>query len=156
LGVERFVGLMGLEGGMGRKAITAAIVTLITATGLAAQNTVSAVCKADRSGQRLITSIHYPDGYVVEGPWKVQTVHPSNARARVGWTAVLDRIVEFDPLTRKRLTTALPSPVEITFKGKSEEAILRDAAEIWCTTVMNARARPDEKPNWSAQPSRIT
>jgi hypothetical protein len=109
------------------------------------------VCKADQAGKILLTSIEYDDGYKVEAPWRVIATQKSkdgNQRMR----AVLDHIIETKPVTHQRQLTALPSAIEMTFRGTNNNVILREAAEVWCSTVAKALAvRPVESSGRVAQ-----
>jgi len=110
---------------------------LICAASAHAQETKNpATCRADRRGAELITTIQYANGYAVEGPWKVTR---SGEEGVTSLTAVLDRIVEKQPFTKKPLVTALPGPVEMTFRGHTVDEVLNEAAHVWCLTVMEAR-----------------
>ena len=60
-------------------------------------------------------------------------------------TAVLDRIVEFDPVTEKSSSIPFPSAIEIVFRADSEEEVLEAAAMIWCQTVNKAKAQQGNK-----------
>ena len=111
---------------------------LIAATALQAQGAKEApVCQAERRGQSLITRIEYPDGYRVEGPWRVTSSVRAGSTSTV--RAVLDRIVELRPFTSSWRTTALPSAIEMTFTGSTVAEVLDEAATIWCQTVAKAR-----------------
>jgi hypothetical protein len=126
---------------------------LIGAASLEAQTPQNAAaCRAERRGEALITKIEYADGYSVEGPWRVT----EDVRAGRATTvrAVLDRIVETRPLTSTRHMTALPTAIEMTFRGRSPSDLLDEAANLWCVTVMKARASTrasPRRPNLVAQ-----
>jgi hypothetical protein len=98
-------------------------------------------CRAERLGEALITRIEYPDGYRVEGPWRITRDTRAGSLSTI--QAVLDRIVEFRPLTSTQQMTSLPSAIEMTFRGRSPVALLEEAANVWCVTVMKARASYD-------------
>lgn len=101
------------------------------------------VCKADRSGNVLVTTIQYGDGYRIEGPWRIHSANSRRGIAQV--TATLDHIVETDPFTRKRQLTPLPGAVEMTFQGRNGHQLLEQAANVWCATIAQAlAARPIE------------
>jgi hypothetical protein len=110
-------------------------------------------CKADQSGDLLITSIEYTDGYKVEAPWRVLS---SRREPRIAsMTAVLDHIIETNPATGKRQTTPLPGAIEMTFEGENNVLMLREAADIWCATVAKAlSAREADNPGRAA-PKRV-
>ena len=123
------------------RSVVAATFLLTAWTAVAAAQTTRnrPVCTADQAGEILVTTITYGDGYRVDAPWRVTGERKLRAgAARV--TAVLDHIIETNPHTRKRQVTALPSVVELTFRGDNRRAILRDAADVWCATVGKAMA----------------
>jgi hypothetical protein len=128
------------------RAITTTVLVLAIWSGAAsAQNSRSApLCKADQAGKILLTSIEYNDGYKVEAPWRVITTQKSkdgNQQMR----AILDHIIETKPLSKKRQLTPLPGAIEMTFRGTNNNVMLREAADIWCSTVAKAIAlRPAE------------
>jgi hypothetical protein len=115
---------------------------------LAAQaSTIKPVCSADRVGERLLTTAQFPNGYRVDGPWiVVNQKGGASSRSPVAMTAVLDRIVEFDPAQEKRSITPFPTAIEIVFKGDTEADVLDAAALVWCQTVSKARGgNPDTR-----------
>ncbi|MEX2283183.1 MAG: hypothetical protein WEE89_11935 [Gemmatimonadota bacterium] len=116
---------------------------VLPAGGLAAQaSPIKPVCTADRIGERLLTSAQFPNGYRVDGPWLVVNQRKNISDfSTLAVTAVLDRIVEFDPAKEKRSIIPFPSAVEIIFKADSEEQILEAAAMVWCQTVNKARGQ---------------
>lgn len=115
--------------------------------GLAAQDSpIKPVCSADRVGQRLLTTAQFSNGYRVDGPWIVVNQRKSASdRSNIAVTAVLDRIVEFDPAKETRSITPFPSAIEIVFKADSEEEILEAAAMVWCQTVNKAKGQVDAR-----------
>jgi hypothetical protein len=110
----------------------------------------AATCRAERRGEALITKIEYADGYGVEGPWRVM----EDVRAGTATTvrAVLDRIVETRSFTSRRQMTALPTAIEMTFRGRSIRDLLDEAANVWCLTVMKARASIR---SWPTKPNEV-
>ena len=103
-------------------------------------------CRADRTGDRLITTFAYPGGQLVEGPWRIthsRVASIDGARRGIALTAVLDRIVEFDPHTRARNATPFPTAVEVVFEGETEADVMASAARVWCATVTRARTATD-------------
>ena len=117
------------------------LVTAVAVNSVGAQTTRNheALCKAGQSGKILLTTIEYESGYKVEAPWRVTVEH--NAKdGEKKLTAVLDHIIETDPETRKRSLTPLPGAIEMTFSAASQAALLREAANVWCTTVAKAMA----------------
>ncbi|HET9438946.1 MAG TPA: hypothetical protein VFO52_02200 [Longimicrobiales bacterium] len=123
-----------------RSMIAVAIALIATVSPANAQAmSDDAVCKADQSGNILLTSVEYESGYKVEAPWRVMDSRkPRQGNARV--TAILDHIIETDPATRKRSLTPLPGAIEMTFTGESNAGLLREAASVWCHTVAKALA----------------
>ncbi len=115
--------------------------------GLAAQDSpIKPVCTADLVGERLLTTAQFADGYRVDGPWIVVDQRKSvGSSSNLAVTAVLDRIVEFDPVTEKRSIIPFPSAIEVVFKADSEEEVLEAAAMIWCQTVNKAKAQQGSK-----------
>lgn len=111
---------------------------LLAAASARAQNTEnSPVCRAEPRGSDIVTRIQFSDGYVVEGPWRLMSRSEQKSATTV--VAVLDRIIETQPLSQKRQTTALPNKVEMTFSGTSFDDVLIEAAHVWCMTVIQAR-----------------
>ena len=100
-------------------------------------------CRADRTGDRILTSVEYPNGYRIDAPWIVvdQRTEATNGNGSSGIvvTAVLDRIIEFDPVTREQNITPFPSAVEVVFEANSPEEVLEAAARVWCSTVAKVR-----------------
>jgi hypothetical protein len=98
-------------------------------------------CSAQRAEDKLMTAAVFPNGYIVEGPWRVITLRTSVAQHNgVVVAAVLDRIVEFDPFRRERIATPFPAPVEFVFEGDNEEDAMAAAARLWCSTISQARS----------------
>ena len=121
------------------RAVAVVMAAMLGATGVAnaqvARNTP--VCRADRTGPDLVTRIIFPDGYVVEGPWRVTGVVKSSTSTSM--TAVLNHIVETTELSPQRQLVDLPGPVQMTFSGRSMTDVLTEAANVWCATVIKAR-----------------
>ena len=111
---------------------------LLATAGAQAQSLKDApVCKAEPRGAGIVTRVQFSDGYTVEGPWRLMSRSDDKAATTV--IAVLDRIVETQPVSHKRQTTALPSAVQMTFSGNSFDDVLVEAAHVWCMTVIQAR-----------------
>jgi hypothetical protein len=122
-----------------RTFIAAILLVSVAATANAqASPDGEAACKANHSGNLLLTTAEYTNGYKVEAPWRVLSSTTQTRRARV--TATLEYIVETDPVTGKRQRTALPGPIEMTFNGENSGTMLEHAADVWCTTVAKAVA----------------
>ena len=91
-----------------RTFIAAILLVSVAATANAqASPDGEAACKANHSGNLLLTTAEYTNGYKVEAPWRVLSSTTQTRRARV--TATLEYIVETDPVTGKRQRTALPA-----------------------------------------------
>ena len=135
---------------------TLILVVLLSATAASAsaQSPRSdGTCKADHNGNVLLTSVEYTDGYRVEAPWRVKA---SNTEKQVtSVTAELDHIIETNPATGKRHRTPLPGTIEMTFEAANSKLLLREAADIWCSTVAKAlSARGTDMPS-RATPNRV-
>lgn len=123
-------------------------VAAITASSAAAQSPKGDEyrCRASITGDRLLTVYESSTGYMVEGPWRIIAAHSiSNQMGRVAITAVIDRIVEYDPQTRERQTIPFPDAVEVVFEGTDENDLILNAARIWCATVTKAQSSLGEK-----------
>lgn len=119
--------------------VAAATVNSFGAQGAGAE----ALCKANQTGQVLLTSVEYDSGYKVEAPWRVTATRKLD-KGVTSITAVLDLIIETDA-AGKRSLTPLPGSIELTFSGGSESAVLKEAANVWCTTVAKAMAARGSK-----------
>ena len=115
-------------------------------------------CKVDRHGDRLVTAVEYPDGYIVEAPWRIleQRNGVTNGNATLSVLVSLDRVVEYDPVKKERVATPFPGPVQMLFEADSEDGILQAAAEVWCSTVAHVRENETSKANAPKVPFRIT
>ena len=103
-------------------------------------------CRASITGDRLLTVYESSTGYMVEGPWRIIAAQPASFQpGKVTITAVIDRIVEYDPQTRERQTIPFPDAVEVVFEGADENELVLNAARIWCATVTKAQSSLDEK-----------
>ena len=103
-------------------------------------------CRASITGDQMLTVFESSTGYMVEGPWRIIAAHPASYHAgRVTITAVIDRIVEYDPQTRERQTIPFPDAVEVVFEGQDENELILNAARIWCATVTKAQTSLDAK-----------
>jgi hypothetical protein len=125
------------QGGKTMRTILTAILALTIAGSAQAQIRGGGTCKANQSGDILLTSVEYDNGYKVEAPWKVvatQGAEPGPVRT----VAVVDHIIETNPATRKRQLTPLPGAIEMTFQGETNALMLREAADLWCSTVAKA------------------
>ena len=113
-------------------------VLIAGSAGTASAQTTTPVCKADQTGDVLVTTVQYDDGYRVEAPWRITGERKYTRGSSV--TAILDHIIETDRITKKRQTTPLPGSVQMTFKGTNADELLQQAAAIWCSTVEKALA----------------
>lgn len=122
---------------------------VFVASGAAAQSATGDEyrCRATISGDRLLTVYESSTGYMVEGPWRIISAQPASFRmgSMVAITAVIDRIVEYDPQTKERQTIPFPGAVEVVFEGQDEDDLILNAARIWCATVTKAQTSLDEK-----------
>ncbi|MGH7471949.1 MAG: hypothetical protein ACRENP_28695 [Longimicrobiales bacterium] len=135
-----------------------ALALLIVPGTLAAQaSPINPTCKADRTGDRLLTSVEYPNGYRIDAPWVVvdQRTEAANGNSAIVVTAILDRIIEYDPVTREQNVTPFPSAVEVVFEANSPEEVLQAAAKVWCSTVAKVRNGKSDSRNGGA-PVRVT
>jgi hypothetical protein len=119
-----------------RTILTAVLMTVIAGSAHA-QVRGDGTCKANHSGDILLTSAEYDNGYKVEAPWKVISSEKAGQGA-VRLTAKVDHIIETNPVTGKRQRTALPGAIELTFRGATNTLLLREAADVWCSTVAKA------------------
>jgi hypothetical protein len=120
-----------------RTIIIAVMLTAAAASASAQTPRSAGTCRANQSGGVLLTSVEYADGYRVEAPWRVlssQVARNGNA----SMTATLDHIIETNPATGKRHRTPLPGTIEMTFEGENGVLLLREAADVWCSTVAKA------------------
>jgi hypothetical protein len=100
-------------------------------------------CRAELAGETLTTTLVYPGGYSVAGPWRVLQKSQASADGVEPVLVVdvaLDRVIEADGLTGRRTTTPLVRPVTLTFEAPDEPALVDAAARTWCQTVLRARA----------------
>lgn len=135
-----------------------AVVTALLLAGVAEAQTVAkngAACRAEHSGEELLTKIVFPDGYTVEAPWHVTGVVKAAGKTNI--TAVLDHIIETRPVSAKRELVELPGPVQMTFSGRTLSALLNEAANLWCATVLKVRpiSPPITSQRHEAPPNRI-
>ena len=126
--------------------IQAAVVMALVAPGALGAQQVSdrePVCRGSMDGGRLTTVVQFEDGYTVEAPWQVMQnkAGPLTDGGRgIQMGARLDRIIEVDPATGARQATPFPNPVSITFEGHNRDELISRAAQIWCSSVLKARA----------------
>ncbi len=130
------------------KAVVA--VALVLPAGAGAQQVAQRVpvCRASMDGGQLTTVVQFEDGYTVEGPWQVlqnRAAALDDGANGIQVGARLDRIVEVNPATGERQATPFPNPVDVTFEGHTQNELVSRAAQIWCASVMKARAEAPQK-----------
>lgn len=128
-----------------RKSIMALALALLPGLLAAQASNIQANCSADRRGDRVTASIQYPNGYIAEAPWRVAQIRRTQAALpTLIVTAVLDRVIEVNPVTRERVATPFPSAVEIEVEVQSEDEIVPAVAKMWCSTVTRVRGTGPE------------
>ncbi len=138
------------------KAVVAVALVLPVEVGAQQLAEPSPVCRASMDGGQLTTVVQFEDGYTVEGPWQVLQNHAAaldDGAKGIQVGARLDRIVEVNPSTGERQATPFPNPVDVTFEGHTQDELVSRAAQIWCASVMKARA---EGPDKTTGPRRST
>ncbi len=143
-------------------AVVAAALALPVGAGAQLAAARAPVCRATMDGGQLTTVVQFEDGYTVEGPWQVlqnRAASLDDGAKGIQVGARLDRIVEVDPATGERQATPFPNPVDVTFEGHTQDELITRAAQIWCASVMKARAEAPQKatgPRHSAATFRAT
>jgi hypothetical protein len=97
-------------------------------------------CRAELKGRSLLTTIEFPTGLQVEGPWRV--VHagmPRDDAQHYVMLATLDRVIETDGLTGRKQVIPFPEPLSLAFEAETQEELIQRAARAWCVTVMRAQ-----------------
>mgnify|MGYP001198383685 FL=1 len=113
-------------------------------------------CRGRLDNVLLTTTLQFPDGYAVEGPWRVisnreQPLEDGTMGRAVA--ASLDRVIEVDE-AGNRSETPFPEPIETVFEGRTETELVYNAAQTWCRTVLQAHgARTNPAPG--AEPQRL-
>jgi hypothetical protein len=100
----------------------------------------SPICRADMLGDVLTTQVEFADGFIVEGPWRIIT--KSTVTAGEGGqivAAILERFVEIDPVTDQTRISHFREGVALTFRGRTQEELVAQAAQIWCSTVLRSQ-----------------
>ncbi len=134
-----------------------AVAALAAPAGLRAQLTAehAPLCRASMDGGNLLTVIEFADGSSVAAPWQVLASKPAaldDGARGVRMGARLERIVEVDPAGRRR-STPFPRPIDVTFEGHDRNELVSNAAQVWCMSVLRARAEaPDEAPEHTVKP----
>lgn len=127
-----------------------AAVLVVTWSAQAQVTRSEPTCRAVRHGEALITKIEFANGYAIEGPWRV--VAQTQRGRTAAMTVVLHQIIETEPRSGRRQTTALPTTVEMTFRGDTPTDLLDAAANVWCATVRKARTQYQESLGAEAVP----
>jgi hypothetical protein len=97
-------------------------------------------CRAQLTGENLLTTIEFPTGLKVEGPWRV--LHRAEIEDNLPnyiMYATLDRVIETDELTGGHHIIPFPEPVSLSFEGPDQEQLVQRAAQVWCVTAMRAK-----------------
>lgn len=121
-------------------ALAAGLALPAIAAGLP-ENPTPSRCHGEMDGTALTTAIEFADGSMVEAPWRVVGFRQSADRGRVTGRTVsvyLDRIVEIDA-AGKRVATPFPTPIETSFRGRDDDEIVHQAAQVWCMTVIKVK-----------------
>jgi hypothetical protein len=120
--------------------INALILALLVPAGNTERVEDGPACRAELSGYDLLTTIEFPAGLTVVGPWRV--VHSGDVKdGETHYTmyATLDRVIETDGLTGNRNVIPFPEPVSLAFEGPTQKELIQHAAQVWCVTVMRAQ-----------------
>jgi hypothetical protein len=97
-------------------------------------------CRAQIEGLNLLTTIEFPTGLTVEGPWRVvHTGEQVEGVTQYVMFATLDRIIEKDAISGSRNVIPFPEPVSLAFEGSDQKSLIHHAARVWCVTVMRAQ-----------------
>jgi hypothetical protein len=125
-----------------RVPITVLALALLPMT-LAAQSTpIQPNCSARSQGDRLVTTMEYPNGYIAEAPWRVANTRTDvlDGKSTMTVAAVLDRVIEYNPQNGERVATPFPALIEIIFEAEDQDGILEVAAKVWCSTVARVKS----------------
>jgi hypothetical protein len=122
--------------------VNALILALLVPTGSAQKVEDGPACRAELRGSDLLTTVVFPTGLQVEGPWRVVHSEQSPDGSSLTMLATLDRIVEKDALTGGRNVVPFPVPVNLAFEGPTTKELIHRAAQVWCVTVMRAQENP--------------
>lgn len=132
---------------MTSKGFTALALALLPSLLSAQASPIQPNCSAERRGDRVVTTVQYANGYLAEAPWRVAHIRAANtAQPSLIVTAVLDRVIEYNPATRERVATPFPSNVEIELEVPSPDEILPAVAKVWCSTVTRVRGADTPRP----------
>lgn len=117
------------------------------------QRSTEEACRGNLQGDVLHTTIVFDDGSRLIGPWQV--MHTEGAPAAHRLAAVLHRVIEVDSRGAQR-TTAFPQGVAVLFEGRTQRDLIDNAAQVWCSTVLKARASSRQRSNIMPAAARIT
>jgi hypothetical protein len=97
-------------------------------------------CRAELKGLDLVTTLEFPSGLQVDGPWRVvHTADKEDDKIHYVMFATLDRMVQRDPATGARNIVPFPQPISLAFEGATQKELVQHAARVWCVTVMRAQ-----------------
>jgi hypothetical protein len=97
-------------------------------------------CHAELKGRSLLTTVEFPTGLQVEGPWRVvHAAMPMEESPQFLILATLDRVIEKDGLTGQQQVIPFTEPLSLAFEGETQEQVIQRAARVWCITVMRAQ-----------------
>jgi hypothetical protein len=120
--------------------INALIIALLVPADGAKKVEDGPACRAELTGHNLVTTIEFPTGLKVEGPWRVlHSGELTEERANFIMYATLDRVIETDALTGGHHVIPFPEPVSLSFEGPNQSELIQRAAQVWCVTVMRAQ-----------------
>jgi hypothetical protein len=120
--------------------INALILALLVPADSAHRVEDGPACRAELTGSRLLTTIEFPTGLKVEGPWRVlHNAEVIDEQPNFVMYATLDRIIETDALTGGHHIVPFPEPISLSFEGTSQSELIQRAAQVWCVTVMRAQ-----------------
>lgn len=139
--------------------LNALIMALLLPAGAMEDAEIGPSCRAELKGVNLLTVFELPTGIVVEAPWQVVHRGYDETRAKRHIVfATLDRVIEKDALTGRNRIVPFPEPIRLGFEGETHEAVVENAAEVWCVTVMRAQENQslDRLSPTEAQHTRIT
>ncbi|HSJ26026.1 MAG TPA: hypothetical protein VK929_15215 [Longimicrobiales bacterium] len=120
--------------------INALILALMMPAGAHEKVEDGPACRAQLTGLDLLTTVEFPSGLTVEGPWRVVHNGEINGNeAQYVMYATLDRVIETDDVTGRRNVVPFPQPISLAFEGPTQKELVQHAAHVWCLTVMRAQ-----------------
>jgi hypothetical protein len=123
--------------------INVLILALLASNGVSYVAEHGPTCRAELSGQSLLTIVELPTGVAVEGPWRVIQGTDELGTKSIVLVATLDHVIETDELTGNRSVIPFPHPVRLAFEGDTRKEAAHRAARVWCATVMRAQENRD-------------